>query len=446
MVKMEKGTQSLKNLKFYIHTFGCQMNENDSERIAGVLRAAGGKISDTLEGSDLIIINTCAVREKSEEKLFSYLGRLATLKKRKKTTIGVVGCVAQLYGSELLEKKPFIDFVLGPDNYNRLSWVIHGNHEEKFTSTSWNREFHETPHELILRESSISAYVTIMEGCNNFCSYCIVPFTRGREKCRPMRNIIQEVQCLANKSYKEIQLLGQNVNSYKDPEKGKDFSSLLKEVNRVDGIEWIRFITSHPKNFTNDIPMAMKEADKVCHQLHLPIQSGSSSVLERMNRGYTREDYLEKITFIRNLMQDISFSTDIIVGFPGETEEEFQETLSVLEEVRYNNIFSFRYSPRPLTAASQEKDAVSFEEKKRRLIEVQKLQRKIQLDLNKSLIGRVMKVLCLGKSKKSPHIYSGRNAGYQVINFKSKDDVIGGFVDVRITSCGPYSLQGVAIN
>ena len=446
MVKMEKGTQSLKNLKFYIHTFGCQMNENDSERIAGILHAAGGKISDTLEGSDLIIINTCAVREKSEEKLFSYLGRLATLKKRKKTTIGVVGCVAQLYGSELLEKKPFIDFVLGPDNYNRLSWVIHGNHEEKFTSTSWNREFHETPHELILRESSISAYVTIMEGCNNFCSYCIVPFTRGREKCRPMRNIIQEVQCLANKSYKEIQFLGQNVNSYKDPEKGKDFSSLLKEVNRADGIEWIRFITSHPKNFTNDIPMAMKEADKVCHQLHLPIQSGSSSVLERMNRGYTREDYLEKITFIRNLMQDISFSTDIIVGFPGETEEEFQETLSVLEEVRYNNIFSFRYSPRPLTAASQEKDAVSFEEKKRRLIEVQKLQRKIQLDLNKSLIGRVMKVLCLGKSKKSPHIYSGRNAGYQVINFKSKDDVIGGFVDVRITSCGPYSLQGVAIN
>lgn len=443
---MEKGTQNLKNLKFYIHTFGCQMNENDSERIAGILRAAGGKISDTLEGSDLIIINTCAVREKSEEKLFSYLGRLATLKKRKKTTIGVVGCVAQLYGSELLEKKPFIDFVLGPDNYNRLSWVIHGNHEEKFTSTSWNREFHETPHELILRESSISAYVTIMEGCNNFCSYCIVPFTRGREKCRPMRNIIQEVHCLANKSYKEIQLLGQNVNSYKDPEKGKDFSSLLKEVNRVDGIEWIRFITSHPKNFTNDIPMAMKEADKVCHQLHLPIQSGSSSVLERMNRGYTREDYLEKITFIRNLMQDISFSTDIIVGFPGETEEEFQETLSVLEEVRYNNIFSFRYSPRPLTAASQEKDAVSFEEKKRRLIEVQKLQRKIQLDLNKSLIGRVMKVLCSGKSKKSPHIYSGRNAGYQVINFKSKDDVIGGFVDVRITSCGPYSLQGVAIN
>ena len=446
MVKMEKGTQSLKNLKFYIHTFGCQMNENDSERIAGILHAAGGKISDTLEGSDLIIINTCAVREKSEEKLFSYLGRLAILKKRKKTTIGVVGCVAQLYGSELLEKKPFIDFVLGPDNYNRLSWVIHGNHEEKFTSTSWNREFHETPHELILRESSISAYVTIMEGCNNFCSYCIVPFTRGREKCRPMRNIIQEVQCLANKSYKEIQLLGQNVNSYKDPEKGKNFSSLLKEVNRVDGIEWIRFITSHPKNFTNDIPMAMKEADKVCHQLHLPIQSGSSSVLERMNRGYTREDYLEKITFIRNLMQDISFSTDIIVGFPGETEEEFQETLSVLEEVRYNNIFSFRYSPRPLTAASQEKDAVSFEEKKRRLIEVQKLQRKIQLDLNKSFIGRVMKVLCLGKSKKSPHIYSGRNAGYQVINFKSKDDVIGGFVDVRITSCGPYSLQGVAIN
>ena len=443
---MEKGVRNLKNLKFYIHTFGCQMNENDSERIAGILSAAGGKISDSPEGSDLIIINTCAVREKSEEKLYSYLGRLASLKERKKITIGVVGCVAQLHGSELLEKKPFIDFVLGPDNYSQLSGIIHSNHGKKFTSTSWSREFHEIPHELTLRESNISAYVTIIEGCNNFCSYCIVPFTRGREKCRSMQSIIQEVKCLANKRYKEILLLGQNVNSYKDPETGKDFSALLKEVNRVDGIEWIRFITSHPKNFTENIAMAMKEAEKVCHQLHLPVQSGSSSQLERMNRGYTREEYIEKITFIRDLMPDTSFSTDIIVGFPGETEEEFQETMSMLKEVRYSNIFSFRYSSRPFTTASQEKDTVSFEEKKKRLIEVQVLQKKLQLELNRSLIGREMKVLCSGKSKKSPYIYSGRNEAYQVINFKSKNDVIGRFVDVRITSCGSYSLQGIAIN
>ena len=442
---MEKSARNLKNLKFYVHTFGCQMNENDSERIAGILSTAGGKISNSLEESDIIIVNTCAVRQKSEEKLYSYLGRLATFKKKKKTTIGVVGCVAQLYGSELLEKKPFIDFVLGPDNYNQISEIIQSNNEEKFTSTSWSRGYNEIPHEMTFRESDISAYVTIMEGCNNFCSYCIVPFTRGREKCRPMQKIIQEIQCLANKGYKEIQFLGQNVNSYKDPDTEKDFSILLKEANRAEGIEWIRFISSHPKNFTKNIAATMKEAEKVCHQLHLPVQSGSSSVLKRMNRGYTREEYLEKINFLRDLMPDISISTDIIAGFPGETEEEFQETLSMLEEVRFNNIFSFRYSPRQLTVAFREKDTVSFEEKRRRLIEVQNLQKKIQLELNESFIGRILKVLCSGKSKRAPHLFSGRNEGHQVVNFKSKNDVTGCFVDVRITSCGPYSLHGEAI-
>ncbi len=442
---MDKGARNLKNLKFHVHTFGCQMNENDSERIAGILSTAGGKISNSPEESDIIIVNTCAVREKSEEKLYSYLGRLATSKKKKKKTIGVVGCVAQLYGSELLEKRPFIDFVLGPDNYNQISEIIHSNHEEKFTSTNWSRDYNEIPHEMTFRESNISAYVTIMEGCNNFCSYCIVPFTRGREKCRPMKKIIQEIQCLADKGYKEIQLLGQNVNSYKDPDTKKDFSNLLSEANRAEGIEWIRFITSHPKNFTKNIATTMKDTEKVCHQLHLPVQAGSSSVLKRMNRGYTREEYLEKITLLRSLMPDISLSTDIIAGFPGETEEEFLETLSILEEVRFNNIFSFRYSPRPLTVACQEKDTVPFEEKKRRLIEVQNLQKKIQLELNNSLIGQVMKVLCSGKSKKTPRLYSGRNEGYQVVNFKSKNNVIGRFVDVRITSCGPYSLHGEAV-
>jgi tRNA-2-methylthio-N6-dimethylallyladenosine synthase len=442
---MKKGTRNLKNLKFYVHTFGCQMNKNDSERIAGILSTAGGKISNSPEESDIIIVNTCAVREKSEEKLYSYLGRLATFKKKKKTTIGVVGCVAQLYGSELLEKRPFIDFVLGPDNYNQISEITQSNREEKFTSTSWSREYNEIPHEKTFRESKISAYVTIMEGCNNFCSYCIVPFTRGREKYRPMKKIIKEIQYLANKGYKEIQLLGQNVNSYKDPDTEKDFSMLLKEANRVEGIEWIRFISSHPKNFTKNTAETMKEAEKVCHQLHLPVQSGSSSVLKRMNRGYTREEYLEKITFLKNLMPDISFSTDIIAGFPGETEEEFQETLSLLEEVRFNSIFSFRFSPRPFTDAYQEKDNVSLEEKKGRLIEIQNLQKKIQLELNKSIIGKVLKVLCTGKSKKDLHIYSGRNECYQVVNFKSKNNVIGCFVDVRVTSCGPYSLHGEAI-
>ena len=437
-----KETRDLENCKFYIHTFGCQMNENDSERIAGILTKAGARISDSLEESNLIIVNTCAVREKSEEKLYSYLGRLASLKKRKNVTIGVSGCVAQLYASELSEQRPFIDFVIGPDNYQKLPQIISDNIGEKILSTSWSPEWNEIPNDLIFRESHVSAYVTIMEGCNNFCSYCIVPFTRGREKYRPMQNIIQEVEGLADAGYLEIQLLGQNVNSYKAPLTGEDFSDLLRKVNQVDGIEWIRFITSHPKNISQETGLAMKESEKVCHQLHLPVQSGSSSVLKRMHRGYTREDYLEKIGMLRDFMPEISLSTDIIVGFPGETEEEYQETFNLLEKVRFTNIFSFRYSVRPLTAASKRKDSIPFEDKRRRLIEIQNLQKKIQLEHNQSLIGSVMKVFCLGKSKKDSHVFSGRNEGYQVVNFKSKKDFIGKFVDVRITSCGPYSLIG----
>ncbi len=437
-----KKTGDLKKMKFHIRTFGCQMNENDSERIAGILKAEGAKPSASPEESDLIIINTCAVRKKSEEKLYSYLGRMASIKKRKNVVVGVVGCVAQLYKSELLERKPFVDFIIGPDNYNTLSDIVRSDHGEKIISTSWSQTFHDFPPEKIFRKSRVSAYVTVMEGCDNFCSYCIVPYTRGREKFRPMNAIIHEVRDLTREGYKEIQLLGQNVNSYRDPESGRSFSFLLKEADRVNGVEWIRFITSHPKDFSRDIAEAMSGAKKVCHQLHLPVQAGSSSVLKRMNRGYTRDKYLDIISMLRNLMPDISLSTDIIVGYPGETEEEFQETLSVLDEVRFTNIFSFRYSPRPHTAASKQKDSVPFEEKKKRLIQVQALQKEIQVQFNKSLVGKTMKVLCLGKSKKDPQVYSGRNEGYQVVNFKSSEDFIGRFADVRITSCGPYSLIG----
>ncbi len=421
------------------------MNENDSERIAGILAAAGAEMTGSPEDSDLIIINTCAVREKSEEKLYSYLGRLAPLKKNKKVVVGVVGCVAQLYRSEIMERIPFVDFIIGPDNYTQLTDIISSSQEEKVVSASWSKDFHEFTSDMTLRESDVSAYVTIMEGCNNFCAYCIVPFTRGREKFRAKKNILREVQSLADKGYLEVQLLGQNVNSYTDPESGKGFAFLLREVNRIRGIEWVRFLTSHPKNFCQEIAEAMNESDKVCRQLHLPVQAGSSSVLKRMNRGYTREEYLGKIDMLRQLMPDISLSTDIIVGFPGETEKEFQDTLSLLAEVRFTNIFSFRYSPRPLTAASHKKDSIPVDEKKRRLSAVQELQKKIQVEFNSSLIGRTLKVLCLGKSKKDPAVFAGRNQGYQVVNFRSKKDVRGQFVEVRITSCGPYSLIGEAV-
>jgi len=442
MIEMNKRVEHLHNLKFFIHTFGCQMNENDSEHLAGLLAEAGARKVATPEESQVIIVNTCAVREKSEEKLYSYLGRLAPLKKKRDILIGVVGCIAQLYQDKLLEKKPFVDFILGPDCYEKLPQVLSHHLGEKFISTAWSPLWQETAPRHFLRESSVSAYVTVMEGCNNFCSYCIVPFTRGREKFRPLPNILFEIEDLASRGYKEIQLLGQNVNSYQDPESGKNFSALLREVNKVKGIHWVRFITSHPKNFTEDIALTMKESEKVCAQLHLPLQSGSSAVLRRMNRGYTKEEFLEKVNMLRNLMPEISLSTDIIVGFPGETEKEFEETLKILQEIQFANIFSFRYSPRPQTAASRLEDDVPFEEKKRRLIEVQRLQKEIQLRFHKTFIGKTIKVLCLGKSKKDPIAYSGRNEGYEVVNFTSPKDIIGQFVNVQITSCGPYSLQG----
>jgi tRNA-2-methylthio-N6-dimethylallyladenosine synthase len=429
-------------MKFYIHTFGCQMNESDSEHIGGLLLASGLTAASSIDESDIIIVNTCAVREKSEEKLYSLLGRLESIKRKKGVKIGVVGCVAQLRRSKLWDKVPSLDFIIGPDNYWQIPQIIADHSNEKIILTQWNNQWHDTPIHQISRESEVSAYIPIMEGCNNFCSYCVVPFTRGREKYRPMMDILKEAERLTSSGYMEIQLLGQNVNSYVAPDSEKTFSSLLRELNMIDGIEWIRFITSHPKNFNDEIVYAMRDSDKVCHQLHLPIQSGSSSVLKRMNRGYTRENYIKKISFLRELMPDIQLSTDIIVGFPGETQEEFEETLSLLANIQYTNIFSFRYSPRPRTTASRIEDDIPFEEKRNRLIRVQTLQKNIQLEKNKSVIGQTQDILCTGRSKKDPLVYAGRNSGYQVVNFNSPKDVINQFVRVKILSCGPYSLFG----
>ncbi|MFO7981635.1 MAG: tRNA (N6-isopentenyl adenosine(37)-C2)-methylthiotransferase MiaB [Candidatus Aminicenantes bacterium] len=434
--------QSLKQKKFYIKTFGCQMNENESEQIAGILQSHGATPCDKPEKSHIIIINTCAVREKPIEKLFSLLGRIKNIKQKNNAVIGIAGCAAQLFKNKILQRNNAVDFVMGPDNLWKLPEIINSlpKTESSPIHTSRNRAWREINQ--ISRQDPVSAYVTIMKGCNNFCTYCIVPFAKGREKYRPLQYIKEEIKNLAEKGYKEIQLLGQNVNSYQDPESGKYFSSLLKEIHQIQGIEWIRFITSHPKNFTPEIIQTMAENDKICHQLHLPIQSGSDSILKAMRRGYTREQYLEKVALLKNLMPDISLSADIIVGFPGETEKDFYDTLDVLERVGYTNIFSFRYSERPYTKASTFKDRVPFEVKKRRLIKLQETQRKIQLKFNKSLIGKKMKVLCMGQSQKNHDSYRGRNEAYQVVNFKSPSDVTGKFVTVEITDCGPYSLIG----
>jgi len=436
---------SEKKRRYFIRTFGCQMNESDSERISGMLSQTGATKAEHPEEADLIIINTCAVREKSEEKLFSYLGRMAQLKKKRNVRIAVVGCVAQLRGWDLLEKKASVDFVLGPDNAAELASLVQEDAAEKHVLTSWSEDWHETSPGLIQRDSTVSAYVTVMEGCDNFCAYCIVPYTRGREKYRPLRSILEEVRDLAGKGYLEVKLLGQNVNSYQDPDSRKPFTALLREVAAVEGIEWIRFLTSHPKNFRPEIAEAMAGISKVCRELHLPLQSGSNAVLKRMKRGYTKVEYLDIVSRLRGLMPEISLSTDIIVGFPGETEPDFEETVEILRRVRFSSIFSFRYSPRPLTAASMLENSVPKESKQLRLEEIQRLQKQIQLEGHGRLVGRTMKVLCLGRGQKTPQLFSGRNEGNEVVNFRSDEDSTGRFVEVRITGFGPFSLLGEKI-
>ncbi len=435
--------QMLEHQKYFIKTFGCQMNENESEQIAGILESHGAVPCEKVEEGNIIIINTCAVREKPVEKLFSLLGRMKYIKQKNNACIGVAGCVAQLYKDKIMRKNRAVDFVIGPDNLDKIPDILDSLSETDsgITQTTRNRNWIEINQ--MSRQNLISGYVTIMKGCDNFCTYCIVPFAKGREKYRPLKHIKEEIKGLAEKGYKEIQLLGQNVNSYQDPDSAKDFPSLLKEMSQINGIEWIRFITSHPKDLSEKTTHTMAETDKICHQLHLPIQSGSDHILTLMGRGYTQQEYLKKIEFLKKLMPDISLSTDIIVGFPGETENDFHDTVDILKKVEYTNIFSFQYSQRPFTAALKYNDSIPFKTKKKRLITLQEVQRNIQLKLNRSFIGKRMKVLCMGRSKKDQNSYIGRNEAYQVINFKSDKDLTGKFITVEITDCGPYSLIGI---
>ncbi|MDD8031045.1 MAG: tRNA (N6-isopentenyl adenosine(37)-C2)-methylthiotransferase MiaB [Acidobacteriota bacterium] len=431
----------LEGKTYYLRTFGCQMNVNDSEHIASLLLAEGARPASQVEDSDFILVNTCAVREKSVEKFFSYLGRLKESKEKRGSLLVCLGCVAQIYREELLRKFPYLDLIVGTNQYSAIPFFLRNLLEEKRVQTGRKKGWLELPIAREARESQVSAYVTIMEGCNNFCSFCVVPFARGREKYRPLSSILKEVKELADCGCLEVQLLGQNVNSYRDPESGAGLKELLAEIAEVPGIEWIRFLTSHPKNFSPELIRAMVSSRKICHQLHLPLQSGSNRILKKMNRGYSREDYLNKIDLLRSLMPDISLSTDIIVGFPTETEEDFAMTMELLEKVRFSNVFSFRYSPRPLTAASKIKDDVPDQTKIDRLIRLQAKQKDIQLELNRNYLMKTIKVLCLGPSKKG-NLFAGRSEWFQVVNFSSPNNVSLGLVQVKITGCGPYSLHG----
>ena len=436
---------SLTGLKVFVRTFGCQMNENDSEHITGVLLKAGAARAERPEDADVVIVNTCAVRQKSEEKLYSYLGRLSRLKKKRPFVLGVTGCVAQVRKTDLVARLPYVDLVVGPDGYPDLPGLVVRAAEAPEVRTELGPEWREMGAALTVRENPWSAFVPVMEGCDNHCAYCIVPFSRGPEKYRPLPNILAEVRDAADAGAREIQLLGQNVDSYRDPGSGLGFAGLLEEVAAVPGPEWVRFITSHPGNFGDDIIRAMAANPKVCRALHLPLQSGATPVLARMNRGYTREDYLALVSRLKEGLPGILLTTDVIVGFPGETEDDFAATCGVLREVRFGGIFSFRYSPRPLTAAAAVPDDVPLEVKRRRLVELQALQRTIQIETNASLVGREVRVLATGPSPKGSGRFTGRTETNLVVNFDAPADPTGRFLTVRVTGAGAYSLHGTAL-
>jgi tRNA-2-methylthio-N6-dimethylallyladenosine synthase len=428
---------------FFIETFGCQMNDHDSEKVAGVLLARGYRQVDSPDAAKVIFYNTCSIREKAAQKVFSRLGLFRT-RESEGRIIGVLGCVAQQEGEEIFERAPWVSLVCGSASYRKLPELLTeleaGNRRVTGLDTDTDETF-ET--EITRRDNPWRAYLTIIEGCDKACAYCVVPFTRGPERSRASASVLAEVRQLADLGYTEIQLLGQTVNSYRDPSARKmRFSELLLAAADVPGIRRVRFTTSHPRDFTPDIVEAIDAQPALCDHVHLPAQSGSTRVLRAMQRTYTREEYLEKIALIRNARRSISITTDIIVGFPGEAGSEFKETLTLLDEVRYDGLFSFKYSPRPNTPALSMADPISEEEKGRRLSVLQEKQRQIQSARNAALVGQTLEVLVEGKSRRENQ-WAGHTSSNRVLNFTSRAaDLLGQYVPVRVTGAGPNSLVG----
>jgi tRNA-2-methylthio-N6-dimethylallyladenosine synthase len=429
---------------FHIITFGCQMNEHDSERMTGILEEQGCAPASIAGDADLVILNTCSIREKAEQKFYSQLGRLKKLKDEKPgLKIAVAGCIAQQEGPSILSRAPYVDLIFGPSDITRLSHVLDKglSQPSPLIDTTGDPEYHRKRIPAA-RTDKIKAWVSIMYGCDNFCTYCVVPYLRGRERSRLPEDISDEVRELAQKGYKEVTLLGQNVNSYgKGLEQSADFPSLLRKVNDVPGIERIRFVTSHPRDLSGGLIAAVSALPKVCECLHLPVQSGSDRILVSMNRKYTRNEYLDKITRLRDSVSDLALTTDIIVGFPGETEQDFEMTVKLLEEVRYDGIFAFKYSKRPGTAALKLSGHLPEQVKEARLACVLDLQKAITEKKNKALVGTVQEVLVDGHSKRGGTV-AGRTRGNKSVNIDGPASLIGSLVRVKIISTGVNSLTG----
>jgi tRNA-2-methylthio-N6-dimethylallyladenosine synthase len=420
----------------YIYTFGCQMNIHDSEKMIGLLSENGYASTENPENADLIIFNTCAIREKAEQKFYSQLGRVKLLKKKKKTLkIAVTGCVAQDAKKRIFQRAPFVDYIVGPQNIHLLNDLLSKKQEiatEENHSIALN-EF------TTKRQSNIKAWVSIMYGCNNFCSYCIVPFTRGREVSRPSSSIVSEIKELASQGYQEVTLLGQNVNSYRSD---IGFVALLKQID-VMHINRVRFVTSHPRDFSFDLINAFSELGSLCEHIHLPIQSGSDSILKSMNRGYAYEEYLNKIELLRNRLPDIAITTDIIVGFPGETDEDYFKTVTALKEIEFDGIFAFKYSKRKGTKAFEMSGQIPDHVKSERLAYILSLQEEITYKKNKELEGSIQEVLIEGHSETDPNLLSGRTRTNKIVTIPNSSQIIGSFISVRIQKARRHSLYGV---
>ncbi len=425
-------------MKFHIKTFGCQMNVNDSEKMRHILENKGFVYGTEEKDADIIIINSCAVREKPQDKIFSYAGRMS----REKIII-VAGCVAQSEKEKILKRNPNIDYIVGTHQYYYIDEIVEEivSRRRSGVKAGFTRKWQESVPDIASRTSLVSGYISIMEGCNNFCSYCIVPFTRGREKHRPFDKIMEEARYLKSKGYKEIILLGQNVNNWEDLEKNMKFPALLDEMANEIDVKWIRFITSYPGYYDDDLIRIMATHPKIARNIHFPAQSGSTRILKKMNRIYSRSQYLDIIKKFKKNVPGISFSSDFIVGYPGETDYDFKLTLSLLEQVEYENIFSFIYSPRKHTKAFKMDDNIKMEVKKDRLYKVQELQESIQLKNNRACIGHTLEVLVTGRNPRKKDEMIGRTESYRVVNFPSKTPV-GDFTFVKIDHVGPHSLRG----
>jgi tRNA-2-methylthio-N6-dimethylallyladenosine synthase len=427
---------------FFLETFGCQMNDHDSEKVAGVLLGRGYRQVETPDAAGLVLYNTCSIREKAAHKVFSRLGLYRDAHEGK--LIGVLGCVAQQEGEVIFDRAPWVSLVCGSASYRQLPELLGRIEAGERRVTGLDKDTDETfETEITRRDHPFRAYITIIEGCDKACTYCVVPFTRGPERSRASASILEEARRLAEAGYSEIQLLGQTVNSYCDPSpRGMSFSELLLAVAETPGMRRVRFTTSHPSDFGADIVRAIEAHPGVCDHVHLPVQSGSTRVLRAMQRTYTREEYLEKIALIRSAQRPISITTDIIVGFPGETDEDFAETLNLLDEAQYDGAYIFKYSPRPNTSAKSMPDAIPEEEKGRRLSVLQERQRQIQTVRNESLVGQTFEVLVDGDSWREGQ-WAGRTSSNRMVNFNSPHSgLLGQYVNVHVNRSGPNNLVG----